>query len=72
MHLPLEALQRMPRVLLPRPYPLFLPYWFDGPASEFSLEDVEAVEFSIDGRMDPNERDAAHGYEIERVMLVGA
>ena len=70
---PLSEFMRIPRVLLPRPYPFFLPYWYDGPAeapAALHADRIEAVEFSIDGRRAATTRDTAHGYEVERVMLV--
>lgn len=72
VRVPLSDLRPIERVLLPRPYPFFLPYWFEGsPSAEtIPLTDIEAVEFSIDGRDGPNERAAPHGYEIERVLLI--
>lgn len=46
--IPLNLLRRVPLVLLPRPYPTFLPYYFEsGSVAPFRLEEAESVQFSV-------------------------
>jgi hypothetical protein len=65
---PIDDLARSPRALLPRPYPVFLPYWFTGASSDgLTLEDVQVVEFSVDrGAL---ESPGPHGFEVESLVL---
>lgn len=53
----LNRLKPVKLVLLPRPYPTFLPYYFEGSiAEEFDLDSVETVQISIgSGLANPDE-----------------
>jgi hypothetical protein len=42
-----DELEKVPRVLLPRPYPEFQYYWFESSDSKFSVEDVDAIQISV-------------------------
>lgn len=68
--LPLELLKQVSLVTLPRPYPTFLPYYFDGGSHKpFDLADVETLQISIGPGIPMNELDAPHGIAIESVRL---
>ncbi len=57
-------------VLMPRPYPTFLPYYFDNSSiSKFDLSEVESIQFSIGPGIPANELEDKHGVAIERVRL---
>jgi hypothetical protein len=70
--IPVKRLRPVPLVLLPRPYPQFLPYLLKVAVTrdEPRLAELDGLQFSVDGSPfrddDPQE---AHGFEIERVVL---
>ncbi|MCB9288433.1 MAG: hypothetical protein H6560_14085 [Lewinellaceae bacterium] len=68
--LSLSDLKRVKLVTLPRPYPTFLPYYFDAsPAEDFDINNAESIQFSIGPGIPENERNDAHGIAIESVRL---
>lgn len=69
-HLPLADLKPVKYVLMPRPYPTFLPYYFDnGPISKYETGEVESIQFSIGPGIPEVELNDRHGVAIETVRL---
>lgn len=66
----LSNLERVKTVTLPRPYPTFLPYYFEhNNNGNFDLQDVEALQFSIGPGLDEAEQKKPHGVGIVSVRL---
>lgn len=66
----LADLQHVKTVLLPRPYPTFLPYYFqETSAPSFQLGDMESIQISIGPGI--NEKDVLepHGIALESIRL---
>ena len=69
-HLALKDLKPVKQVLMPRPYPVFLPYYFDNKSTtRFDLSEVESIQFSIGPGIPENELEQKHGIAIESVRL---
>lgn len=68
--LSLNGLKPVKYVLMPRPYPVFLPYYFDNKTiSAFDLSEVENIQLSIGPGIPENELELKHGVAIESVRL---
>jgi hypothetical protein len=70
--IPLTELRHSPLVLLPRPYPQFLPYLLEttAPRAGPRLAELDGLQVSVHGGLfSGTEREGAHGFEIERVVL---
>jgi hypothetical protein len=68
--LSLNDLKKVKLVTLPRPYPTFLPYFFEnGRADNLEMDEVESLQFSIGPGIPDNAWDAPHGMAIESVRL---
>jgi hypothetical protein len=68
--LSLTDIEQVRTVLLPRPYPGFLPYWFKPVTpAEFDITRVESIQISIGPGIPESEYDEAHGVAIGRIML---
>jgi len=70
--IPLSTLRRVPLVLLPRPYPQFLPYFFESAAGGRTPEpgQLDGLQFSMSADLfSAATLDGAHGFEVERVIL---
>lgn len=66
----LSELEPVKTVLLPRPYPTFLPYYFDHDIKEpFDIENIESVQFSIGPGIKKEDLDKKHGVGIVSVRL---
>ncbi len=66
----LSELKPVKLVTLPRPYPSFLPYYFDGGShTNFNIEDIEAIQISIGPGILTSQLKESHGAAIERVWL---
>ncbi|MGB3774867.1 MAG: hypothetical protein WA951_06385, partial [Leeuwenhoekiella sp.] len=66
----LTELEPVKTVTLPRPYPGFLPYYFEHhDTGGFKLENVESLQFSIGPDMDLKERRGEHALGIISVRL---
>ena len=66
----LSDLKPVKTVSLPRPYPTFLPYYFEHRnLDEFNIEDVESLQFSIGPGLSEEERFEKHGVGIINVLL---
>jgi hypothetical protein len=66
----LADLKPVKYVLMPRPYPTFLPYYFDNKSTKnFDLSEVESIQFSIGPGIPENELEQKHGIAIESVRL---
>jgi hypothetical protein len=67
----IDKFELAPMMLLPRPFPPFLPLWFGSsglaPRTLSGLQEIEEVQFLLE----PNEADGTemHGFEIESVWL---
>jgi len=55
-------------VTLPRPYPTFLPYYFDGKSARVS-GDIEVIQLSIGPGIPEAELEQPHGVAIESIRL---
>lgn len=68
--LQLDELHAVTTVLLPRPYPTFLPYFFDHENKQpFDLRRVESLQFSIGAAMPGTEQNAPQKIGILQVKL---
>jgi len=66
----LADLRPVKYVLMPRPYPVFLPYYFDSKSiSKYDLHEVESLQFSIGPGILQTELEDKHGVAIESVRL---
>jgi len=66
----LSELKPVKIVTLPRPYPSFLPYYFDhNLSSAFDLNKVESIQFSIGPGISENELGDKHGIAIVSLRL---
>lgn len=66
----LDSLIPVNMVLLPRPYPTFLPYYFNYHSDEhLDLNKIESLQFSIGPGIPLDEPDMPHGIAIETVRL---
>jgi hypothetical protein len=69
-HLLLADLKPVKYVLMPRPYPTFLPYYFDNTSvSRFDLGEVESLQVSIGPGISTTESDNKQSIAIESVRL---
>jgi hypothetical protein len=70
VELPLSDLKKVKQVTLPRPYPTFLQYFYEGSAaSKFNPADIESVQFSIGPGLTVEELEREQGVGIESVRL---
>jgi hypothetical protein len=68
--IPISELKAVKTVTLPRPYPGFLPYYFEHEnAGGFDLENAESLQFSIGPGMDQDEQIGEHDLSIISVKL---
>jgi len=68
--MPLSDLKPVKTVTLPRPYPSFLPYYFEhNLSSEFDINKVESIQFSIGPGISENELTNKHGIAIISLRL---
>lgn len=66
----IEDLQDVELVLLPRPYPTFLPYYFENAGkSSLDLRDVEVVQVSIGPGLPDDTKEKPQGIAIEQIFL---
>ena len=66
----LDELEPVKTVTLPRPYPGFLPYYFEHKNPEdFDLQEVEALQFSIGPGIDRENLQKSHEIGIVKVNL---
>lgn len=69
---PVSSLRRTPLALLPRPYPLFLPYLLETGVSRAGpqVAQLDGLQFAVAaGFFSAGGLEGVHGFEIERVML---
>ncbi len=69
--LPIDALKPVPLVTLPRPYPTFLPYFFQPAAHDgaLRLEALDAVQFSIGPGLPPAQKGKGHALSLVSLRL---
>jgi len=66
----LDDLRPVKTVTLPRPYPSFLPYYFQhGLNTTFDINKVESIQFSIGPGIPENELGDRHGISLRTVRL---
>ena len=66
----LAELKPVSMVTLPRPYPSFLPYYFNGSeVSDFDIQNVETLQISIGPGLTNQEQQASYEIGIESVRL---
>ncbi len=69
-YLPLESLEPVKTVLLPRPYPTFLPYYFDHALTiPFDIRQLESVQISLGPGLDETEKLKQQGIGIQKIYL---
>ncbi len=67
---PLSNLKPVKLVTLPRPYPTFLPYFFESSKSgELNIDHVETLQLSIGPGIPENELESAHAIAVESIRL---
>ncbi|HET8854408.1 MAG TPA: hypothetical protein VFM60_00680, partial [Salinimicrobium sp.] len=68
--IPLSRLQPVKTVLLPRPYPTFLPFYFKHEqTAPFDTQRIESLQFSIGPGLGEEQLDEEHGVGIRWVQL---
>jgi hypothetical protein len=69
--LPLYSFVRDRHLLLSRPYPGFLPLWFNYPGTAPSLKptDIDIIQFVIEGNDNPGKKNEGVSFEIESISL---
>lgn len=68
--LQIADLRKVKLVSLPRPYPTFLPYYFDnGYAGKLDLNKIESLQFSLGPGIPDSEKENRHGFVVESVRL---
>ncbi len=67
----LAELKPVPTVLLPRPYPTFLPYFFESAEEpgKLQLNRMEALQISLGPGLSDSQRQERNGYALSRVWL---
>lgn len=66
----LDSLKQVKLVSLPRPYPDFLPYYFENTSTDiFDLDAVESIQFSIGPGISKSQLDKKYSISIESVRL---
>lgn len=70
IEIPVSSLQRDSMLLLPRPYPGFMPLWFNADSQRiFSLTDIEKLQITIGSELLPADFNKAYNIEVETVWL---
>lgn len=67
--IPLNQLKEVKTVILPRPYPSFLPYEYQGKAGDLRIEDLESLIISIGPDLNQTDLNRPHGLGIVSVHL---
>jgi hypothetical protein len=67
--LPLSDLKPVKMVLLPRPYPTFLPYFFEKPGAVLDMSKVESVQISIGPGLSEADAETSHGFAVTSIRL---
>lgn len=66
----LSSLKSDASLLLPRPYPGFMPLWFTANSLEsFKLSDAEKVEFTVGSTLQQKEFNQPYSFQIESIIL---
>ncbi len=66
----LDQLKKVKLVTLPRPYPTFLPYYFEeGQTAPFKIRNIESLQLSIGPEIPEKELKDRHGILIESVRI---
>lgn len=70
IEVPLDNLEQDSALLLPRPYPGFLPVWFKGSGTSlFNLPDVETIQITIGSELSEPELIKPYSLEVESIWL---
>ena len=70
IEIPLGSLQRDSMLLLPRPYPGFMPLWFRAAGQQpFALSDVEKIQITTGQNRLPADLNKPYNMEVEAVLL---
>lgn len=68
--IPVGSLQKDSMLLLPRPYPGFMPLWFVAAGSaSFSLTDIEKIQITIGSELLPADFNKPYSMEVEAIWL---
>jgi hypothetical protein len=69
-HIPLALFSNDSLVLIPRPYPGFLPFWFKNEHSgKFDLKNIEVLEVAVGPGIKPSKYGNPVGFELEYIWL---
>lgn len=63
-----EKLHRVKMVILPRPYPTFLPYYSSNDL-KFDWLDIETIQISVGPELSKEERNRSHAFALEMIWL---
>lgn len=69
IEIPLKQLKDGKSLLLPRPYPGFLPLTFNGGIGKFELQEIEKVELTTRNKLSSTEKESGLTLEVERIGL---
>ncbi|MDQ2657654.1 MAG: membrane or secreted protein [Bacteroidota bacterium] len=70
IEVPLNSMAPDAALLLPRPYPGFLPLTFRGPATkEVDLKEAERIQLTVGPGVSPSEKKGPYGFEVEGIWL---
>lgn len=70
IEVPLDNLMQDSALLLPRPYPGFLPVWFKGSGTSlFNLPDIETIQLTIGSELSEPELKKPYSLEVESIWL---
>lgn len=65
----MNELQQVKMVTMPRPYPTFLPYYFEADQSVFDIRNIEGLQINIGPGMDAEMLEKNHSIGISRISL---
>ncbi|WP_299557379.1 hypothetical protein [Seonamhaeicola sp.] len=65
-----NELQKVPQVLLPRPYPVFQPYWFESnDEGQFDASKIEALQISVGPGIPTENHSENQQLELQKIYL---
>jgi len=70
IRIPLSSLEMLPTVLMPRPYPTFLPYFFShNMKHELDPTKIEGIQISLGRGLEQKDFSSTHGLKIQSIWL---
>jgi hypothetical protein len=67
--IPLKELKQVKMVTMPRPYPTFLPYYFEVEQAVFNVRNIEGIQINIGPEIDTSMLDQVHNIGISWISL---